>query len=60
LPALAHPGVGIVVDSRGNVFYTDLEQVWMIDRAGRRSVTVPNVHSHARAAFRKRYNDERS
>jgi len=46
LPALGHPAVGIVIDSRGNVFYSDLAQIWMIDRAGHRSVAVPNVHSH--------------
>jgi hypothetical protein len=46
LPAVAHPGVGIVIDSRGNVFYTDLKQIWMIDRAGHRTVAIPNVHSH--------------
>ncbi len=46
-PALsAHPGVGIVVDSRGNVFYTDLKQVWRIAPDGTRSVAVPRVHAH--------------
>ena len=46
-PALsAHPGIGIVVDSRGNVFYTDLEQVWRIAPDGTRSVAVPGVHTH--------------
>ena len=44
--ALAHPGVGIVIDSRGNVYYTDLEQVWKIDAAGRKTIAVPNVHTH--------------
>jgi len=24
-PAAAHPGVGVVIDSRANVFYTDLK-----------------------------------
>ena len=28
--AEGHPGVGIVRDSRGNVFFTDLRQVWKI------------------------------
>ncbi len=45
--ALAHPGWGIVVDSRGNVFYTDLAQVWKIDAAGKKSVAVAHVHTHA-------------
>lgn len=44
--AVAHPGVGIVMDSRGNVFYTDLKQVWKIDGQGRKSVAVSNVHTH--------------
>jgi sugar lactone lactonase YvrE len=42
----AHPGIGIVVDSRGNVFYTDLKQVWRIAPDGTRSVAVPGVHTH--------------
>jgi sugar lactone lactonase YvrE len=44
--ANAHPGVGIVVDSRGNVFYTDLKQVWRIAPDGEKTVAVPNVHTH--------------
>ncbi len=44
--AFAHPGIGIVRDAQGNVFYTDLAQVWRIDPAGRKSVAVPNVHTH--------------
>ncbi len=42
----AHPGVGIVMDSRGNVFYTDLKQVWKIARDGTKTVAVPKVHTH--------------
>jgi hypothetical protein len=42
----AHPGVGIVQDSRGNLFYTDLKQVWKITPDGKKSVAVPNVHTH--------------
>jgi sugar lactone lactonase YvrE len=44
--AVAHPGVGIVQDSRGNIYYTDLKQVWRITPEGRKSVVVPNVHTH--------------
>jgi hypothetical protein len=44
--ASAHPGVGIVVDSRGNIFYTDLRQIWRIAANGATGVAVPNVHSH--------------
>lgn len=43
---VAHPGVGIVMDSKGNVFYTDTEKVWRIDLSGRKSVVIPNVHTH--------------
>jgi sugar lactone lactonase YvrE len=45
-PAIAHPGVGIVEDSAGNVFYTDLAQVWRIAPDGTKSVAVPAVHTH--------------
>jgi hypothetical protein len=31
----AHPGVGIVMDSKGNVYYTDLSRVWKIDTRGK-------------------------
>ena len=42
----AHPGIGIVMDSRGNVFYTDLVHVWKISTTGKRSIAVKNVHTH--------------
>lgn len=47
LPAIgqAHPGVGIVKDSKGNIFYTDLKQVWKISN-GIKAVVLPNVHTH--------------
>jgi hypothetical protein len=45
-PLLAHPGVGIVMDSGGNVYYTDLNQVWKIAPDGRKSIVVRNVHTH--------------
>jgi hypothetical protein len=45
-PLAAHPGVGIVMDSRGNVFYTDLARVWKITPDGLKAVAVPNVHTH--------------
>jgi sugar lactone lactonase YvrE len=44
--AAAHPAVGIVMDSRGNVFYSDLAQVWRIAPDGGKSVAVPRVHTH--------------
>lgn len=43
---IAHPGVGIVMDSKQNVFYTDLKHVWKIDKAGKRTIAVQNVHTH--------------
>ena len=44
--AFAHPGIGIVMDKRGNVFYTDLAQVWRIAPDGHRTVAVKGVHTH--------------
>jgi sugar lactone lactonase YvrE len=44
--AAAHPGVGIVRDTRGNIFYTDLHQVWQIAPDGTKRVAVPGVHTH--------------
>jgi hypothetical protein len=43
---IADPGVGIVTDSKGNVFYTDLSNVWMIKPDGSKIIAVPNVHTH--------------
>ena len=44
--AAAHPGVGIVMDSRGSVFYTDLSHVWKIAPGGAKSIAVRGVHTH--------------
>ena len=44
--ALAHPSVSVVIDSKGNVFYSDLEQVWRVDAQGNKTVAVPQVHTH--------------
>lgn len=46
LPSIGHPGIGIVENSKGEVFYTDLKQVWMIAPDGKKSIAVPNVHTH--------------
>ena len=43
---LAHPPVSVVIDSRGNVYYSDLEQVWRVAPNGTKSVAVPDVHTH--------------
>lgn len=45
ISTLAHPGVGIVKDSKGNIFFTDLHQVWKISD-GKKTIAVPNVHTH--------------
>ena len=42
----AHPGIGIVKDSKGNIFYTDLKQVWKIDPSGNKTIVVKGVHTH--------------
>lgn len=42
----AHPGIGIVMDSRGNVFYTDLNHVWKITPNGEHTIAVEHVHTH--------------
>lgn len=44
--ALAHPGIGLVRDARGNLYYTDLEHVWQQTPDGRRRIVVRNVHTH--------------
>jgi len=44
--ATAHPGVGLVEDSGGNIFYTDLVHIWKISPEGRKTIAVRNVHTH--------------
>lgn len=44
--APAHPGVGILADSKGNVYYTDLSRVWRITPDGRKGIVVDGVHTH--------------
>jgi len=46
LPCFAHPPVSVVVDARGNAYYSDLAQVWRVAPDGTRSVAVPGVHTH--------------
>lgn len=45
-PVFAHPPVAIVMDRLGNVFYSDLERVWMIAPDGKKTVAVPGAHTH--------------
>ena len=42
----AHPGIGIVKDSKGNIYYTDLKQVWRISLDGNKTAVVTGVHTH--------------
>ncbi|MFT3910703.1 MAG: hypothetical protein QM737_14895 [Ferruginibacter sp.] len=42
----AHPGIGIVKDSKGNIYYTDLKNIWKITVDGKRVVVVTGVHTH--------------
>src|SRR5258705_7194695 len=40
----AHPASGIVVDQKGNVYFSDLETVWKVDAAGKLLVFRPGVN----------------
>jgi hypothetical protein len=42
----ADPGNGIVKDSKGSIFYTDLSQVWKISPDGQKTIAVSGVHTH--------------
>ena len=44
--SIAHPGIGLICDAQNNIFYADLENVWMIDANGDRIIVVPDVHAH--------------
>ena len=44
--AHAHPSVSVVIDSKGNIYYSDLKQVWRVAPGGAPSVVVPRVHTH--------------
>lgn len=45
---MAHPGWGIVLDKRGNIYFTDVGRniVWRIDRAGAVKPFITGKHSH--------------
>lgn len=43
----ARPGIGIVSNSKGEVFYSDLARVWKVSADGKtKTIVVPNVHTH--------------
>jgi hypothetical protein len=44
--AFGHPGDGIVADGQGDVFYSDLAQVWQLRDGADPTVVIAHVHSH--------------
>lgn len=42
----AHPGIGIVRNTQGTIYWTDLAHVWERSPDGTTSIIVPNVHTH--------------
>jgi hypothetical protein len=45
-PLLGHPSVSVVRDPRGNVYFSDLKQVWRVAPDGKKTVAVAGVHTH--------------
>jgi len=43
---VAHPPVSVVMDGRGFVYYSDLQDVWRISPTGTRTIAVIGVHTH--------------
>ena len=43
---IAHPPSVLVMDSRGNVYFSDLTCVWVLRPDGRTEIAVPRVHTH--------------
>lgn len=46
ISARAHPAVSVVRDAQGNVYYSDIAQVWRLTPTGAHTVFVPHVHTH--------------
>ncbi len=45
--ATAHPGIGIVKNSKGEFFFSDLNQIWKVSADGKnKKIVIPKVHSH--------------
>lgn len=43
----AHPGIGIVKNSKGEIFYSDLANIWKISPHDKtQKIVVSNVHTH--------------
>jgi DNA-binding beta-propeller fold protein YncE len=45
--ASAHPGWGIVVDQHGQIYFTDLSNIWKIDAGGKLVRVVEKKHTHS-------------
>lgn len=45
--SLADPGIGLVKDRKGNIFYTDLARIWKISPDGKTTVVLNGVHTHS-------------
>lgn len=41
----AHPGIGIVADSKGIIYFSDLFNIYKII-SDKKSIVIPNVHAH--------------
>jgi hypothetical protein len=46
VPVLGHPPVSVVLDSKGNAYYSDLNAVWQVAPNGAKRIVVPDVHTH--------------
>ena len=44
--AIADPGIGLVKDRKGNIYYTDLSKIWKISPDGKYQVILNGVHTH--------------
>lgn len=44
--AIADPGIGLVKDRKGNIYYTDLSKIWKISPDGKNQVILNGVHTH--------------
>lgn len=42
----SHPGTGLIRNSKGEIIYSDLSQIWRLNSDGSKTVIVPHVHSH--------------
>jgi hypothetical protein len=45
LVVFCHPGIAIVKDSKGNIYYSDLFKIYKISK-GKTTVILPDIHTH--------------